>query len=217
LQMIYVFGFQTFSSKDAAKKHAANIRDRNSYGDPITDPAEVEFLKDLIARHVNADQKIGVGIKHFYVDTAPLGFGNCFWIERVDGTRTDFGVPSCLEDIGRVNRRSLRFAVREYVQQFSRDNLSGDTFVSAYSGKTFPRDQVHVDHVVPFETIVTQFFADRKFDLDASLLTKSVDNNEEPAWKDPDLIAAFVEYHNSHALRLVHCKENLSDIKKAAQ
>jgi hypothetical protein len=214
--VIYVFGFQTFSSKEKVRKHAAAIRDKYPDDSPITNQADVEFLMDLIARHVTAGNKIGVGIKHFFVDTAPLGFGKCFWIERIDGTRTDFGVPSCLEDIGRINRRSLRFAIREHVQQFTRDNLSGDTFVSAYSGKTFPRDEAHVDHVTPFETIVTTFFTSKNIDVDGCLLTRSVDSNEEPAWEDPGLIAEFVEYHNTHALRIVHCRENLSEIKKAA-
>lgn len=215
--MNITIGKLTFNSKDAAKKHAAAIREKYVPGDPVTDSADIQFLHDLIKRHVNASAKIGCGVKRFLVDTAPNGFSTCFWIERMDNSRTDFGVPSCLEDIGRINRRSLRHAIRHHVEEYKRRHLTGDAFVSEYSGKTFPRDEAHVDHVIPFEQIVTEFFSANGIDLEKELLTESVDASETPKWKNQVHIDAFIEHHRHAPLRLVSAQENMSDIRKGTK
>jgi len=210
----YYFGNHQFSSKDKVKKHAADIRNRTTPGDEITNADDIAFLSDLIKRHVNAKQKIGCGILAFYVDAAPNGFSTCFWLRRVNHTSTDFGVPSCLEDVGRINRASLRHLIKETVKKYAHSRLSGDVFVSDYSGREFPRDEAVVDHVTPFEQLVSVFFASKGVDVDLELLTESVDANEKPQWKDKELIADFLAFHNSHELRLVHWRENLSEIRK---
>jgi tellurite resistance-related uncharacterized protein len=44
-------------------------------------------------------------------------------------------------------------------------------------------------------------------------LTKSCDACSVPVWTDPGLPARFLEHHSKYPLRLVHRRENLSDIK----
>jgi hypothetical protein len=52
------------------------------------------FLCALIARHPRATEKIGAGIRHFTVEHALHGT-RCFYVTRVDGTRSDFSYLKC--------------------------------------------------------------------------------------------------------------------------
>jgi Protein of unknown function (DUF3223) len=53
------------------------------------------FLCDLISRHPRAPDKIGKGIDHFTI--GPGLFGTlCFYLHRVDGSRTDFSYMKCV-------------------------------------------------------------------------------------------------------------------------
>jgi hypothetical protein len=216
--MKYLIGAHAFSSRQKAQAHASAIRAKYAAGAPVSDPDDDAFLRALIRRHVNAAQKVGVGVARFYVDVAPAGWGTCFWLERTDGSRTDFGVPSCLESPGKINRRSLRQAVRPSIEEYkSIVCAGGPTFVSEYSGKEFPLSELHVDHAVPFENIVAEFFSSKGVDVDADLLTESIDGEERPIWRNPALIEEFIRHHARHRLRLVSAKENLSDLKKGGK
>lgn len=212
----YQFGNHSFTSKDAVKRHGASIRERYGYEVTICDPDDIAFLKDLIDCHIEADIKIGVGIKRFYVAPPPDHPGECFWIERIDGSTTDFGVPSCLNDIGLINRASLRMLISPQIEAFRANRLSGElrTFTSDYSGKDFPVDEADVDHVIPFEQIVTNYFSARKIDIETTMLTESADRKSTPKWKSIKLRDEFFEHHQGFPLRLVQRRENLSDIKK---
>ena len=73
-----------------------------------------------------------------------------------------------------------------------------------------------VDHVTPFDQIVDQFFGILGIDLNTTLLTAAVDAPSAPVWRNPQLTADFQKYHRGFPLRLVHRRENLSEIKRAA-
>lgn len=207
-------GNLVFTSKAAIKKHASAVREKYPPPEDVTDPEDIAFLHDLIKRHIHAGQKIGCGIAKFFVDSAPNKMSICFWIKRTDDSTTDFGVPACLESTGSLNRQSLREAIKYSMNKFREENLRGDFFVSAYSGKTFPRDEAVVDHVVPFEHIVQTFFAEENVDVEKDLLTESIDGAATNIWVDPDLIERFVEYHDTFPRRIVHWRENLSDLRR---
>ena len=53
------------------------------------------FLCALVSRHPNAATKIGAGISHFTVEHAAHGT-ICFYLTRVDGTKTDFSSGKCV-------------------------------------------------------------------------------------------------------------------------
>jgi len=215
----YQFGGITFTSKNAVTEYVRGIRLAHEDKGPITDPIAVAVLTDLIRSHVDAEQKIGAGIKGFFVASAPDHPGTCFWIERVEGQPTDFGIPSCLHGPGPLNRRSLRMLVRPVVEAFRLQRLAscGVEFISDYSGSAFPIDAAVADHhPVTFEEIVMRFASKEGVDIDVELLTRSVDCSSEPAWCDPELPKRFLDFHSVFGLRLVHSRENLSEIKKEA-
>ncbi|MFT4279594.1 MAG: DCL family protein [Rhodopseudomonas sp.] len=80
---------------DANIFYTAMLR-RYSIGQVVSKADAVELLA-LLQRHDELDEKIGRGIAHFEVASAPDGHpGKCFWIVRTDGTRIDFSIKHCL-------------------------------------------------------------------------------------------------------------------------
>ncbi len=215
----YQFGGVTFSSQKAVTEYVRGIRLDSEGKGYISNEQHVAVLADLIRSHVDSQQKMGVGIKAFFVAPAPDHPGTCFWIERLDGTVTDFGIPSCLNGAGPLNKRSFRMLVRPVVEEFRLLRLApcGTEFVSEYSGKSFSVEEAVVDHhPVTFEEIVARFAERESIDIDGQLLTRSMDCCSDPVWCDPDLPNRFLDFHAGFSLRLVHSRENLSEIKREA-
>lgn len=212
-----MFGPFSFTSIKGVEAHARDIRARYSRGAVIDLPDDIAFLADLFACNVEADEKRGKGVTHFYWQKSPDHPTDCFWVARIEGPPTDFGVAACIRRIGMLNRLSLRAAVAEQIENFRRQRLpAGATqFVSEFSGISFSAHQADVDHVPPFDDLVAEFFAEHGIDLEATLLTRSVDGRSEPAWRDEAMIDAFRARHSLHRLRLVSRRENQSDIRRA--
>lgn len=214
----YRFGKESFTSHDAVMKHSAAIRAKYGLGQTVSAIDDVAFLLDLVAGHVHSDDKSGVGIARFYSDYAPHHSTTCFWLERTDGSKTDFGVPSCIKKVGSLNKQSLREAIAPQLAEFKSRKLAkcAASFVSEYSGKVFPVAEAVADHVETFDSIIERFFQARGIDINTEMLTKSVDATSSPVWRNPSLIQEFLEFHGAFPLRVVHARENLSDIKRAA-
>ncbi len=215
---IYEFGGRSFTSRDKVRCWMAEIRAIYGAGGTITRPAHVRAVTDLLQCHVDREQKIGAGIKRLFVDEAPDHPSLCFWVERTDGISTDFGVPSCLEGIAVLNRQSFRQVVRPVIDKFRQQRLGNKgspTFVSDFSGKTFPVSEAHVDHEIPFDDILKAFADKEGLSLATQLLTVSQDACSVPVWLDADLPDRFLRHHDKYPLRLVHKRENLSEIKVA--
>jgi hypothetical protein len=214
----YRFGKEAFTSQTAVMQHCAAMRARYGVGQTIGDPDDIAFLLDLVAGHIHSGDKSGVGVVRFYSDYAPEHGTTCFWLERADGSKTDFGVPSCIKKIGHLNKQSLREAIAPQLADFKARKLAAcaGSFISEYSGKAFPVAEAVADHVTTFDSIVDRFFQERGVDIGTEMLTRSVDATSSPVWRNPDLIEEFLAFHRSFPLRLVQARENLSEIKREA-
>jgi hypothetical protein len=210
----YNFGGRTFPSRDKVRLWMSEIRSRYSPGETITDPVHIRAVTDLLQCHVEREQKIGAGIKRLFVNYAPDHPSLCFWVERADGLATDFGVPSCLQGIGILNRQSFRQLVRPVIEDYKQRRIgAASIFQSDFSGASFPVNEAHVDHETPFDNILAEFAVAEGFSIETKLLTMSCDACSLPVWIDPGLPARFLKHHSKYPLRLVHKRENLSDIK----
>lgn len=214
----YRFGKEGFTSQIAVMKYCADMRAKYVVGQTIDDPDDIAFLLDLVLGHIHSDDKSGKGIARFYSDYAPEHATTCFWLERTDGSKTDFGVPACIKKISHLNKQSLREAIAPQLAAFKAQKLAGcvDFFISAFSGKAFLVSEAVADHMEPFDSIVERFFRERGVDIATEMLTRSVDATSCPVWRNPELIDGFLAFHSTFPLRLVHARENLSEIKKAA-
>jgi hypothetical protein len=91
----FIIGEQCFPTLRAAELFIQRLRNSQLLMTPIPEPHH-SFLCALIARHPNATEKAGIGIRHFTVEHAMHGT-RCFYLTRHDGTKTDFSYFKCLE------------------------------------------------------------------------------------------------------------------------
>jgi hypothetical protein len=136
----FVFGSLPFTSIKEVEAHARALRSRYPRNAKITEQEDVEFLMALFACNVEAVQERGPGIKRFYWSKSPDHPTDCFWVERVEGPPTDFGVAASIRRIGALNRASLRAAVQRDIDAYRAARLPADSthFVSDFSGRTYP-------------------------------------------------------------------------------
>lgn len=82
-----------FSTKKAAAEHCRELLKTLPASEPV-DAATKTFLTGLLTRHPKATEKVGAGIKDFFVVQGQ--FGRCFHVLRVDDTTEDFSYTKCL-------------------------------------------------------------------------------------------------------------------------
>ena len=216
----YRFGDFVGSSKTAAAKFFSELRQRYEDGETISDAADYRAIWDLLQEHCQRDQKIGAGVRRFYVARAPdHPTTRCFWIERIEGKPTEFGFAACVDRIRRLNLIDLRKLVQPQIYAFRDKALvgSGEFITCAITSEPLRTVEAEVDHVIPFEEIVVRFAECEGINLETELLTVSCDGRSTPTWRDDALAARFLEFHLPFPLRLTSKDANLRRKRKGGR
>jgi len=90
----HTIGPHTFGTQAAAITFIQEVLYRHPLLEPIKGDDHA-FLLELLKKHPNAAEKVGAGVRHFTVEKAKGGT-QCFYITRVDGSRSDFSSMKCL-------------------------------------------------------------------------------------------------------------------------
>lgn len=180
-----------------------------------------EQLQALVERHPRADEKIGGGIIGFVVYR---GWGNHIALDilRVDGARVDVSWRKCVSRHEFTQRAKLRRAMREAVDvqvRASRDYWLRTAAICGLCALPIEpgSDDVHIDHVVPFEQLVREFL--KSYPTPAPT---SFDENPEThmtCFRDTDRswCGDWQWFHNERAkLRITHARCNLMRQRRAA-
>lgn len=193
-----------YPTKAAALAELRAIIANASSGSPLEGEACTLALK-VLALHPSARTKIGAGVAFVYVGPVP-GYPKqrCLWVQRRDGTKTDFSFHEALAPSSmRLKRmRAARAAVQDQIAAYR--SLASKSCQSC----TAPAD--HVDHCQrPFVFLYEaweQGLGGREPPLrptvDASSDERFADRADEESW---------CAYHRAHAtlqMLCAHC--NLS-------
>ncbi len=214
----FIFGSLSFTSITAVEKHAQLVRSRYPREATIDQPEDHGFVSAPFSCNVEFEQKRATGIKRFYWAKVPHQPTDCFWVERLVGPPTKFGVPACIRRIGALNRAALRMAIQSDIDAFRKLRVPSGVvaFVSDFSGITHPVESLEIDHSAPFEWIILEFYSQRQIDIECLLLTLPVDGSSLPVWRPEACIEEFQSFHRGFPLRLVSALENQSEIKRLA-
>jgi hypothetical protein len=202
----YVLGGQTFKTKAQV---TAACRDMLYARVPI----DHAFLLDLLSLHQESDQKIGCGVQRFF--TAPDGYGGIgFWLERVDGSKTDWSFLKCLTPPTHRQEvlAGLRYAVADQVLWF-RDQALIRGAVCVITGVPVTARTVHIDHKPPktFAALVEQFLKEQGIDFDRIAVKPTADGSTVTELADPTLAEAWAVFHAQEAeLQLTSAQANLA-------
>lgn len=214
--MKYEIGGLGFKSKKAIIGHVQRIMKK--YGDYRKIPAsDRSFMIALLQRHQYADQKIGVGVKKMWIQ--PNGVYNTrgFWLERVDGTKTDFSFYQCLNPSTPLSdfKQACRIAVASSIEEFKESEFGNTGGVCPVLGRVMTPDTCHVDHCPPntFEVIVTDYIREREIDVETAPLLEHRDGKIGNRFTDDGFQEDWVQYHNNKAeLRLISAEANLKKL-----
>jgi Protein of unknown function (DUF3223) len=92
-----VIGEMRFETQKAANSVIKKLLNSQPFKAAIPEPHH-SFLCALVSLHPRAPEKVGVGIRHFTVEPA-MGGTRCFYLTRLDGTRTDFSYLKCTRGV----------------------------------------------------------------------------------------------------------------------
>ena len=188
-----VFGDRVFQSKkDALHGIQDGLHGRSD---------DMQMMLHVLDSHPEARQKIGAGVKRIFVGVPPDPYkrlGKCFWVERTDGTLTDFSFLKCLS--APSARTYVLRACRQLVvpQILAFRNALPAVFRCPLRGVEVMREEAHIDHVVLFAYLVELFFGGRNR-LEEAQVTHGADGASTVTLQDVHIANSWVMYHKEHA------------------
>lgn len=197
-----------FPTKRSALRYVSNFLQNTRRLEP-EDAAWV--IRDVLSLHPQWATK-SKGMQSIAIRPQGRPGNNMFVIRKHDGATEDISYRTCIttrSERSQVNR-ALRQAVNPDISAFrSKMFPASDSEVACAACATPCRNtpSTHVDHVVPFRTIVANFATQHGIDLTA-IQTRS--SGTYRLISDVDLRTAWHSYHTAHAaLRVMCAKCNL--------
>jgi len=188
-------GSLEFKTLSEAKKFTKKIFNKYSIGDVVSDEDREFFISGLKMRSDKGMEKIGCGVKKIIINGNKYG-GKTAWVERMDGTKTDFGIYKHLEDPTTNEkdfRKACRTAIVEDKKKLKRENnLYGD---------------VHHDRI-SFEDLIQKFINECKIDINKIEFGGHSEKEIEVYFVDKDLEKLWIDFHNKNSCLKVLSKEN---------
>lgn len=211
---------EIFETKEALRRRCRSILYAYKPGQKLSTP-DLAFMRDLIDRHENADDKIGCGIVAMFV--MPDAFGKqCFGLLRSDGSKTDFSFNSCLrkKPADADFRAACRTAIVYQIQRF-RDRVftAGTPVYCEFTHELITPSNCHVDHIPPltFKALLDRFVAENRIAVTVVEILGNEDGSTQKRLADPILLKQWQLFHEQWAtLRVVSSRANLSHIKRGS-
>jgi hypothetical protein len=211
---------QVFDSQKAAQEFFGEILNSSSLNEPVQSE-DFDRIVALLARHPEAHEKIGAGVRQISVRRVVYGT-RCFWLTRTDGTETDFSYLTCVKGKGptldqeylQACRSAVEAALRKAKQNHFELHADAEGRVRCdISGVPIGIQEAHLDHAPPvtFEVIAAFFRRERHIDPSYSIITPPADKQFQAKFIEPALARDFESFHREHArLRIVAKKLNLA-------
>lgn len=112
---MYIIGDQKFKTQKDAKVFINTLLTQNGYG--RANSTTHLFLLELIKRHPDYENKVGVGIDYFTIGKNPFSRNNCFYLTftRIDGTTDDFSFNLCIKGKAVTLKQQTIYGMRNAV------------------------------------------------------------------------------------------------------
>lgn len=161
-----------------------------------------DILYELLQRHPEADQKIGVGVQAFFRNKSPDHPTSCFHLLRIDGSTTDFGYPTCITGRAPSLHHAFYEACRRsvvaelMVQKQRLFDMSPNGIQCVRTGELTTIHTSEYRHTEPrFRDIVMGFIQMKNLVIDSSMVTDSQDMQYTTVFTDQTMAVDFINYH----------------------
>ena len=192
-----------FPNKKSWETAVHALKSRTPHGSWIAEGPDHDLIMGTLLCHPEAIQKVGCGVRRFSTrwNRTEMGSGTCFWFERWDATREDFGPDHCFAGKPVPLRLRLQSALRHAINPTKRvwfdAQFDGLGFaVCAISGKVLERKDANADHKHPMNFVV---LADKWCAL-AGVTPENAIYRPDGLWALADdlLNESWVAYHNAN-------------------
>ena len=203
---------EQFASKAAVQRRAKELLRTVPVGTSLAGQ-DLAFVLALLALHPRSAEKVGAGISRVLIQ-AGMHRRPGFWLQRTDGTATDFSYMKCL---GIKNSRSdilkaFRFCVVDQVLRVREEQLAGRTeFFCPVDQVVVPASDAQVDHAPPntFQVLLEQFLLVEELQLSDVQVSGSGDGSMDKWLTDKELAQRWDAFHYQYAkLRLISSAAN---------
>ena len=195
----------SFKSKSEATSYFKDMLNRYRDGEILT-PEDDAILFELLQRHPEADDKIGVGVKIFYRERSPIHPTSCFHLERHDGITTDFSYISCIRgftsSLAQQFYEACRYSVSDKLtrQKAKLFKEAGGTMKCSKTGLHIAIKEANYCHTEPkFRDIVIGFILENKVIVHTSMIASGSDMQYVVKFADSKIENLFRDYHENKA------------------
>ncbi|MFF2267059.1 DUF3223 domain-containing protein [Cellulosimicrobium cellulans] len=204
---------KTFASRKEAKSWVRDeIKDRYPLEAIVTDPLHVSVLFDLLDRDDDAAEKVGVGVKEFFIRRTALGQGRVqyvawnargIWIRRIDGSEDDWSYTSAIDQEGRQSdvKEALRSIVDAERVNFRENAFAAGPVTCARTGEPIlALEDAEVRYIDPTWAQLTRDFVASQGGWDSIKLSSGSGSIQIAGdLADDDQRAAWKRYWQDHA------------------
>lgn len=185
---IIVVGTKQFKNQTDFKNFARSILNKYIFENQTISEEDTLFFIDVLKLREDAGAtKIGCGIKRMFLRNNKYG-GRGIWIERIDGTETDFSI---YKPIGRKTN-GVKYTQKEIdFQNACRTAIVEDKKKLKRETNSFG-DAHHCTH---FKNMVCEFKTMYSINPENLLFVGHEDGNQEILFADKVIENAWVEYH----------------------
>ncbi len=176
---------------------------------------EFQYMSSILKNHPYYEKKRKVGIKNLFIKKTIFN-NNGFFIERIDGTTTDFSFHQCLNKENRIQkvRSMFRTAIKEQIWNFRDKEFSNSsTIICPILSIPVAKSNCHVDHFNPmFYELLNGFIKQNSLNLnDIKIGGENQDNIMQYYFLDKNLEANWQKFHLENAkLRVTSIRGNLT-------
>ena len=198
-----------FPTKTAAREFFSEMLSRYDDGDEISDE-DGELLFELLQRHPEVESKLGAsGVRRFYKDRTEMSTSG-FFLERYDGSVTDFSLKTCIEGRSPTQEQEFSQACREAVskkliaQKSELFSEAGGTLRCAVTGELVTISESEYQHDTPtFKELVESFIEANQIDISSVEISRSRDMQFIASFIDPNVSESFRSFHDANAKMIV--------------
>lgn len=213
-----VINDHVFRTQKEANVFFSAMLSRYHNGQDITGD-DFDMLYALLERHPEAKREIGCGVKRLYKDKTAWP-QSCFWIERIDGSKTWFSFMAAVTARKRTLFQEFCEACRNAVNEdmrmtkrlfFKRYGNENGKVPCDITGEYILLSESHLDHKKPltFQVIVITFINANEIQIVPEMFSTTPDINFQTSFVDHELRDKFRRYHHMTAqLRIIKAERN---------
>ena len=206
-----VVGPYLFKTKKAAKDECKRVLNAYSLGATLQEP-DAGLVLGALELHGGAEHKIGCGVASFQVEVDSYGH-RCFWLTRLDGSRTYFSYKWCFDkppDGLQRARFAFRCEIQAQVIAFKTEAFQGRPSVPcAATGTPLDWNSANVDHEPPLRVLRDTFLAAVEMRLADVVVQPWCEGEHRYLFADRRLATVWQQYHLEHArLQILSAEEN---------